>query len=117
MSGALEQIGFADWPQGLCVPLLMVRDDAVPRLGLTFESYEEEGLGLHFVAIVRTERETFALVRGVFAPVGGTQILCMADASPTSARMTAFQDAFSISDEEIVWRTSLDQAVENPFAD
>ena len=91
----------------------MVRDDVLPRLGLTFESYEEEGLGLHLVAIVRTERETFALVRGVFAPVGGTQVLCMADASPTSARITAFQDAFSIGEEEIVWRTSLEQAVEN----
>lgn len=116
MSGALEQIGFADWPQGLCVPLLMVRDDVLPRLGLTFEPYEEEGLGLHFVAILRSESGAFALMRGVSAPVGGTPVLCMADGAPTAVRIAAFQDAFAVADDEIVWRTPLGFAIENPSA-
>lgn len=94
----------------------MVRDDVVPRLGLTFEAYEEEGLGLHFVAILRSESGTFALLRGASAPVGGTQALCMADAAPTAARIAAFQDVLALADDEIVWRTPLEFAIENPSA-
>lgn len=112
----MEQLAFANWPKGLCVPLLMVRDDVIPRLGLTFETYEEEGLGLHFVAILESEFGTFALMRGVSAPVGGTHVLCMADAASTAVRIAAFQDAFEMADDEIVWRTPLEFAVEDPSA-
>lgn len=94
----------------------MLGDDVIPRLGLTFEAYEEEGLGLHFVAIVRSERWTFALVRGVSAPIGGTEVRGMADAASTAAWIAAFRDIFRVRDEEIVWRTPLEQAVENPIA-
>ena len=61
----MRQVAVAEWPKGLEFPLAMIPDEVVPSLGLHFEAYEEEGLGLHFAAIVRGEAGVFALLRGV----------------------------------------------------
>ncbi|MFO6445670.1 hypothetical protein ACLBKU_00860 [Erythrobacter sp. NE805] len=100
----MEQVGLADWPEGLDFALAVVRDDAVPRFGLRFEACEEDGLGLHFVAIVRTEAGLFALRRGVGAPAPGTQVWCVADGAPTAERIAAFCRAVGIDQSEVTWR-------------
>jgi hypothetical protein len=64
----VRQIAIAQWPIGLCFALAVIRDDVVARLGLHFETYVEDGLGLHFAAIVQIDRGAFALRRGVTSP-------------------------------------------------
>ncbi len=101
----MRQVGIAEWPTGLEFPLAMIPDELVPRLGLRFEAYEEEGLSLHFAAIVEGDAGVFALVRGVGYPGQGTQVWCLADGTDAAARIAAFCSAFKVVDAEIIWRT------------
>jgi hypothetical protein len=101
----VRQVGVAEWPKGLEFPLAMIPDDVVPSLGLHFEAYEEEGLGLHFAAIVSGEAGVFALLRGVGYPGTGTQVWCMGDGANAADRIAAFCSAFRLGDADIIWRT------------
>jgi hypothetical protein len=107
VSGAARQLGIASWPKGLEFPLLMIADGAAVRLGLTFETYEEDGLGLHFAAIVEADGGPYALLRGVFAPVAGMQVQCLCDGRDNGRRIAAFCEAFKIEADDITWRTPL----------
>jgi hypothetical protein len=112
----VRQGAIAQWPTGLCFALAVIDDAAVARLGLHFEAYEEDGLGLHFAALVQTEAGFFALRRGVASPSEGTQVWCMADGAQTAERIAAFSGAFGIAESELVWRTPFEVAQANPPA-
>ncbi len=101
----MSQVGIAEWPTGLEFPLAMIPDELVPRLGLRFEAYEADGLGLHFAAIVEGDAGVFALVRGVGYPGQGTQVWCLADGTNAAVRIAAFCSGLDVADSEIIWRT------------
>lgn len=112
----MTQIAIAQWPTGLCFALVVIEDAAVARLGLNFEAYDEDGLGLHFAALVQTDAGVFALRRGVASPGQGTQVWCMADGENTAEHITAFCHAFKIAEPEVMWRTPFEVAQANPTA-
>ncbi len=112
----MRQIAIAQWPIGLCFALVVIDDAAAARLGLHFEAYEEDGLGLHFAALVQTDAEVFAFRRGVASPGEGTQVWCMADGARTAERIAIFCDAFAIAEPEVMWRTPFERATDNASA-
>jgi hypothetical protein len=101
----MRQIGITDWPKGLEFPLAMIPDELVPRFGLQFEAYEEEGFGLQFAAIAESPLGIFAFVRGVGQPARGTQVQCMASGTDSAACIAAFCSAFNVDDAELIWCT------------
>lgn len=101
----MKQVALDDWPKGLFFQLLMIPDDLVDSLGLSYEAYQEDGLGLHFAAIVDVPKGPFAVRRGVHYPGEGTQIWCMDDGQPVPERIQDFLDAFDLDENVVIWRS------------
>ena len=106
----MKQIAIKDWPKGLYFPLLMIPDALTLTLGLTYEAYDEDGLGLHFAAIVDVAGGPFLVRRGVHYPGEGTQIWSMEDGQPVMEKIEAFLAAFELDPEVIRWRSPLELA-------
>ncbi len=101
----MKQLLLKDWPKGLNFQLMMIADEAVEALGLNYEAYWDDGLGLHFVALIETEVGPFAVRRGASQPDSGTNIWCIADGTLVSERTSAFLQLFDLDESSISWRS------------
>ena len=103
----MKQIPLKDWPKGLFFPLMDLTDEAVASLDLQYEAYWEDGLGLHFAALLDTSKGVFAVRCGAHSPGPGTSIWCMQDGRAVSERINAFCELFELDEGTIMWRSPL----------
>ena len=91
-------------------PLLSIPDALIVDWGLTFEAYHEEGLGLHFAAIIDVPKGPFAVRRAASQPAEGLDILCHEDGLPVAEKVRDFLEVFGLDESAVKWRSPLEFA-------